>query len=95
VHANTKTPTNQQAAVAPASLPLGPSTFELRVWALLTRTSVHVLSSHRAKTAGPGGGPLMNKRQQEVDGDYGRWYFKVAALRETNPVFCWEHAGNR
>lgn len=40
-----------QEAVTPASLPRGPSKFELRVWALLRKRDVHVFTYHRAKTA--------------------------------------------
>jgi len=43
-----------QRAVVPAQLPKGPSSFELRVWAIFTKTSVHILSSHRAKVRGCG-----------------------------------------
>ena len=50
-----------QRAVRPARLPRGPSFFELRVWALLTRDAASLFSEHRAKTATAG---LMNKRVQ-------------------------------
>eukprot|EP00613_Pedinella_sp_CCMP2098_P036222 CAMPEP_0171801486 /NCGR_PEP_ID=MMETSP0991-20121206/72286_1 /TAXON_ID=483369 /ORGANISM="non described non described, Strain CCMP2098" /LENGTH=621 /DNA_ID=CAMNT_0012413161 /DNA_START=96 /DNA_END=1964 /DNA_ORIENTATION=- len=79
-----------QAAVVPAQLPNGPSNFELRVWAIIRRDRVYVLSSHRAKTATSG---LMNKMQQKEYSDYGAHYpFNIAseqAVREAlGPYRC-------
>lgn len=63
-----------QMRIEPALLPLGPSVFELRVWAIFRNDTFWTFSVHRAKTAKVGN-DLMNKRVQEaLRGEYGAYY---------------------
>lgn len=71
-----------QVAVEPATLPKGPSIFELRVWSLLRHDSCWTCSEHRAKTATVGCN-LMNKRVQMSKPDYGKFYDRNVANEAT------------
>jgi len=69
-----------QRAVDPAILPIGPSIFELRVWALLRRTDCWLFECHRAKTAISG---LMNRKVQRDLDAFGRFYSTNTASEAT------------
>jgi len=69
-----------QRAVDPAILPIGPSIFELRVWALLRRTDCWLFECHRAKTAVSG---LMNRKVQRDLDSFGRFYSSNIASEAT------------
>lgn len=71
-----------QVAVEPATLPKGPSIFELRVWSVLRHDSCWTCTEHRAKTATVGCN-LMNKRVQMRKPDYGKFYDRNVADEAT------------
>lgn len=60
-----------QRAVVSATLPRGPSIFELRVWALFRQSECWLFEHHRAKTAISG---LMSRQAQKELGAFGRFY---------------------
>ena len=80
-----------QRAIIPATLPRGPSVFELRIFSVFTEKSAFTYSQIRAKTAKIGS-TLMNRRVQQKEPDFGQYYDHNAAsehdLREAlGPTF--------
>ena len=79
-----------QQAITPARLPKGPSIFELRVWSLFCNKGAYTFSECRGKTANVNA-TLMNRRVQEQEPDFGKFYdhniASEADLRRAVPGF--------